>query len=104
MTTSDFRNNPVLVGALKALLIGDNGTPSVLAQAIVAVQNEKPAPNVPEGHPEIASVRRLSRITGYEESLELLLSCAEPLPPPVVEEPATFNVDPEKFKQLYPDK
>ena len=99
MTTSEFRENPVLVGALKALLIGDNGTPSVLAQAIVAVQNEKPPPTIIEGHPEIASVRRLSRIAGYEESLELLLSCAEPLPPPVVEEPATFGVDPAQFKQ-----
>ncbi len=94
MTIQDFRSNPVLVGALKSLLISDNGQPSVLAQAIVAVQNEKPEPNVGESLPEIASVRRLSRITGYEESLELLLSCSEPLPPPIVEEEPTFGVEP----------
>ncbi len=98
MTVNDFRSNPVLVGALKALLNGDNGTPSVLAQAIVAVQNEKPLSNVNEGQPEIASVRRLSRIAGYEESLELLLSCAEPMPVPQEEETATFGVNPEEFK------
>jgi hypothetical protein len=104
MTTVQFRENPVKVGALKALLIGENDQPSILAEAIIAVQNERPSPKVPEHSPEIVSVRRLDNISGFDESLELLLSCAEPLPPPVVEERATFNVDPEKFKQLYPDK
>ncbi len=92
MTTEEFRSNPVLVGGLKALLISDNGQPSVLAQAIVAVQNEKPPPTVAEGFPEIASVRRLSRIAGFDESLELLLSCSEPLPRIEEEPPATFGV------------
>ncbi len=99
MTVVDFRSNPVLVGALKALLISDNGQASVLAQAVVAVQNEKPAPNVPEGSPDIASTRRLSRIAGYEESLELLLSCAEPMPVQVEEERPTFGVNPADFQQ-----
>ena len=98
MTVSVFRSNPVLVGALKALLNGDNGTPSVLAQAIVAVQNEKPSSNVDESSAEIVSVRRSSRIAGYEESLELLLSCAEPMPVPQAEEEATFGIDKEQFK------
>jgi hypothetical protein len=98
MTINSFRSNPVLVGELKALLSGDNGTPSVLAQAIVAVQNEKPSSNVDESSAEIVSVRRSSRIAGYEESLELLLSCAEPLPTPEPEEEPTFGIDPEKFK------
>jgi len=98
VTTFEFRSNPILVGALKALLNGDNGTPSVLAQAIVAVQNEKPQYNVREEHAEIVSVRRLSRIAGYEESLELLLSCAEPMPVPQEEEEPTFGVKIEDFK------
>lgn len=98
MTTNEFRSNPVLVGALKSLLTGDNGTPSVLAQAIVAVQNEKPSPDVHEDSPEIVSVRRSSRIAGYEESLELLLLCAEPLPQPVEEEPALFGVNPKEHQ------
>jgi hypothetical protein len=63
----------------------------------VAVQNEKPVSSIGEGHPEIASVRRLSRIAGYEESLELLLSCAEPMPAPEEEEEATFGVNPAEF-------
>ena len=87
------------VAALKALLIGQDGQPSVLAEAIVAVQNERPSPKVTEHSTEIVSVRRLDRIAGFDESLELLLSCAEPLPPPVVEEPATFGVRVEDYKQ-----
>ncbi len=92
MTTIEFRENAVLVGAMKALLISSEGQPSVLAQAIVAVQNEKPTYIVRDGDEEIVSVRRLSRIAGFDESLELLLSCSEPLSPPLVEEPATFGV------------
>ena len=91
MIVEEFRSNPVLVGALKALLIGQDGQPSVLAQAIVAVQNERPSPRVAEHSTEIVSIRRLDRIAGFDESLELLLSCSEPLPPPIVEEPATFG-------------
>ncbi len=92
MTVSEFRENAFLVGAMKTLLVGENGQPSILAQAIVAVQTEKPAPTITEGDPEIASVRRLSRIAGFDESLELLLSCSEPLPRIEEEEPATFGV------------
>ncbi len=86
------------VGALKAMLLPTADGPSILAEAIVAVQNEKPPPTVAEGFPEIASVRRLSRIAGFDESLELLLSCSEPLPPPLIEEPATFGIEPEPQK------
>ncbi len=98
MTTEDFRGNPLKVGALKAMLLPTADGPSILAEAIVAVQNEKPPPTVAEGFPEIASVRRLSRIAGYDESLELLLSCSEPLPQPIVEEVATFGVPEEPPK------
>lgn len=97
MTVGDFRENAVLVGAMKALLIGSDGQPSVLAQAIVAVQNERPSPKVAEHSTEIVSIRRLDRIAGFDESLELLLSCSEPLSPPPVEEEATFGViEPQK--------
>jgi hypothetical protein len=99
VTTNDFRENPILVGALKALLNGENGQPSVLAQAIVAVQNERPSPRVAEHSTEIVSIRRLDRIAGFDESLELLLSCAEPIPVVVEEAQATFGVDPSQFIQ-----
>ncbi len=99
MTTTDFRENPILVGALKALLNGENGQPSVLAQALVAVQNERPSPRVSEQSNEIVSIRRLDRIAGFDESLELLLSCAEPIPTQVEEAPALFGVDPSQYQQ-----
>lgn len=99
MTVSEFRSNSILVGALKELLTSNgDGNPSVLARAIVAVQNEKPSSIVDESSPEIVSVRRSSRIAGFEESLELLLSCAEPMPVPPEEEEATFGVNKEQFK------
>ena len=83
---------------MRELVKGDGQNPTVLAQAIVAVQNEKPGGNVKDGDKKIVSVRRLSKIEQHEETLNLLLSCAEPLPPPVVEERATFGVNPEDFK------
>ena len=99
MTVHDFRSNGVLVGALKELLKSNgDGNPSVLARAIVAVQNEKPSSIVDESSPEIVSVRRSSRIAGFEESLDLLLSCAEPLPAQAPEEVATFGVNPADFQ------
>ncbi len=80
------------VGALKAMLLPTADGPSILAEAIVAVQNERPSPKVSEHSTEIVSIRRLDRIAGFDESLELLLSCSEPLAPPPVEEEATFGV------------
>lgn len=98
MTVAEFRSNPVLVTELKKLLTSNgDGNPSVLARAIVAVQNEKPSNIVEESSPEIVSVRRSSRIAGFDESLELLLSCSEPMPEPPTDEVATFGVDPSQF-------
>lgn len=94
MNVTDFRSNPILVAALKELLVSNgDGNPSVLARAIVAVQNERPSPRVDESSPEIVSVRRSSKIEGFDESLELLLSCAEPMPEPPQDEEATFGIE-----------
>ena len=98
MTIEEFRSNPVLVGAMRELVKGDGQNPTVLAQAIVAVQNEKPTQDAKDGDSEIVSVRRLSRIAQHDEVINLFLSLSEPLPPPVVEERATFGVNPEDFK------
>lgn len=76
-----------------------DGNPSVLAQAIVAIQNERPMFDAKDSDPELVSVRRLSRIAQHDEVINLLLSCAEPLPPQVEEEPPTFGVDKEQFNQ-----
>src|SRR5437762_11955642 len=99
MNVYEFRSNPVLVGAMRNLLRGDGVTPTVLAQAIVAVQGEKPTQDAGEREPEIVSVRRLSKIAQHEEVITLLLSCAEPLPEPEVEEEPTFGIDPRKFQE-----
>lgn len=98
MTVDEFRSNPVLVGALRTILKGDGTNPTVLAQAIVAVQNEKPTQDARDTDSEIVSVRRLSRIAQHDEVISLLLSCAEPMPQQTEEEPALFGVDPSKFQ------
>jgi len=94
----EFRSNPVLVGAMRELIKGDGSAPTVLAQAIVAVQNEKPLGDAADGDPEIASVRRLSRIAQHDEVISLLLSCGEPMPIPTEEEEPTFGVRKEDFQ------
>lgn len=98
MTVEEFRSNPVLVGAMRDLVKGDGTTPTVLAQAIVAVQSEKPSQDARDGDSEIVSVRRLSRIAQHDAVINLLLSCAEPMPSETDEEPALFGVDPSKFQ------
>lgn len=92
-----FRSNPVLVGAMRELLRGDGAQPTVLAQAIVAVQNEKPTVDAMDDAPEIVSVRRLSRIAQHDDVITLLLSCGEPLPIQEPEEEATFGVKKSDF-------
>jgi hypothetical protein len=98
MTIEEIRSNPVLVGAFRELLKGDGITPTVLAQVIVAVQSEKPNQDAKDGDSEIVSVRRLSRIAQHDEVINLLLSCAEPMPTAPQEEPATFGVNPSEYQ------
>lgn len=99
ISVEEFRSNPVLVGAMRELIKGDGTNPTVLANAIVAVQNEVPIVDAKDGDSEIVSVRRLSKISQHAEVINLLLSLAEPWPTTPQEEPALFGVDPEKFKQ-----
>ena len=98
MTIEIFRSNPVLVGAMRELIKGDGQNPTVLAQLIVAVQNERPIGDAKDGDSEIVSVRRLSRIAQHDEVINLILSGAEPWPTAPQEEAPTFGVDPKQFQ------
>lgn len=89
----------MLVGAMRDLIKGDGTNPTVLAQAIVAVQAEKPTQDARDGDSEIVSVRRLSRIAQHDEVINLLLSCAEPMPTAPQEEPALFGVNPSEYQK-----
>lgn len=82
---------------MAALIRGENGMPTVLARAIVAVQNEKPIMDVGDGADALASVRMLSRAAERQDTISDLLSLAEPLLPEQEELPATFGVRPEDF-------
>lgn len=98
MTVEEFRSNPILVAAMRDLLRGDGITPTVLAQAVVAIQGAKPTEDAKDRDPEIVSVRKLSKIAQHDEVINLLLSCAEPMPAETDEGPALFGVDPSKFQ------
>ncbi len=89
-----------MVGEMRELLQGDGLTPTVLAQVIVAVQNEKPTQDAADADNELVSVRRLSRIAQHEEVITLLLSCAEPMPEPQVDEEPTFGVRKQDFQPV----
>lgn len=75
MSSDQFREIAENVVALRELLQNP-----VLAQAIVVLQDEQPKGDT-EGD-FIASVRKLSRISGWSDCIATLLELAEPLPPP----------------------
>jgi hypothetical protein len=70
----------------------------VLAQAIVAVQNELILRDASDTDMREVSVRLLSRAVGRTDALSDLLSCAEPMPPPQQDEEPTFGVRKQDFQ------
>ena len=98
MTLFEFRSNPMKISAFAEILRGDGTSPTILAEAIVAVQNERVLRDAKHEDMLEVSARLLSQAVGRIDAITDLLSCAEPLPPPVVEEPATFGVNPADFQ------
>jgi hypothetical protein len=98
LTLDQFRSNPVLVGAMRELIHGDGSNPTVLAQAIVAIQAEGLTVDARDHEPELVSVRRLSRMTERQVVISDLLSCADPMPPPQQDEEPTFGVRKQDFQ------
>ena len=88
MTELEFRSAPARVGRIRELL-----NDPTLAQAIVCVRDAELPDDVPDHSDPVASVRALSRKSGWHGALNMLLSLAEPLPPPGVEEVASFGVN-----------
>lgn len=74
------------VAAFRTLLNDPN-----LADAIVVLRDESPIVDAIDNADPVASVRLLSRNFGHNQAIEILLSLAEPLPPPPQEEVATFG-------------
>ncbi len=97
MTLEQFRSNPDLVANMRSLIGATGDAPTVLAQAIVAVQNERLILDARDNDDEIVSVRLLSRVAERQEVISDLLSCAEPWPVQQEESPPTFGVDPSQF-------
>lgn len=74
-----FRSNPIFVGTMAQLIKGDGSGPTVLAQLIVALQNNLPANDTSPNADPIESVRLLSRIAERQQVISEILSTAEPL-------------------------
>lgn len=97
MTELEFRAAPARVGRLRELL-----NDPILAQAIVCVKDAESPDDVPDHSDPVASVRTLSRKSGWHGALNMLLALAEPLPPePITEEP-NYGVDLRQFPQAQP--
>ncbi len=102
MTLREFRSNPVLVAAMRELIGVSGQEPTVLAQAIVAVQSDRLILDAKDDQPDIVSVRLLSRAAERQDVISDLLSCAEPLPIEQQEEKPTFGINPAEFQQELP--
>lgn len=99
MTLEQFRRNPELVAEMRALIGAPGQPPTVLAQAIVAVQSAKLILDAKDDAGEIVSVRLLSRAAERQDVISDLLSCAEPMPVEQEEESPTFGVDLDLFPE-----
>jgi hypothetical protein len=93
MLALDFRRSPERVAAFRELLQNP-----IFADAIVVLKDEKPSAAVPSGTDAYERAAALGRIEQHENSINLLLSLAEPLPPELPEEQATFGVDLSQFQ------
>jgi hypothetical protein len=83
---------------MRELIHGDGSAPTVLAQAIVAVQNELILRDASDTDMREVSVRLLSRAVGRTDALSDLLSCAELMKPPQQDEEPTFGVRKQDFQ------
>jgi hypothetical protein len=78
VTTTQFRQNSVYTGALRNAL--DDAVVVLALQTLLAAN---PPIDPDPGDPEIASVRALSQMVGYNEFYRQLRLLAEPLQEPV---------------------
>jgi hypothetical protein len=93
MLAIDFRRSPERVAAFRDLLQNP-----IFAEAIVVLKDEKPSAAVPPGADAYERSAALGRIEQHENSVNLLLSLAESLPPEPTEELPNFGVDLSQFK------
>lgn len=98
MRADQFRSNPQYVGRMRELL-----SDPTLAAAIVCVKDESRLDDAPHSADPVESVRRLSWLCGYDQAINLLLSLAQPLSPPLPDEQATFGVDTSQFNFVPPE-
>lgn len=92
MTTDRFRASAERVGRMKELL-----SDPVLALAIVCLRDSELPEDVTDHSDPVASVRVLSRKSGWHGAITELLSLAEPLPLQQANEEATYGVDKRQF-------
>lgn len=92
MTEDSFRSSAERVGKLRELL-----QDPVLAAAVVCLRDMRPSGDTADHAEPVASVRLLSRQSGYDSCIDLFLTLAEPLPIEKPDEQPNFGVDMSKF-------
>lgn len=94
MLAGQFRSSSERVARMREIL-----SDPVFASAIVTLKDEAMIEDVGNNSPDIASVRRLSWLSGYNNAISALIELSEPLPVQPEEEVPTWGIDPEKLKQ-----
>ncbi len=88
MTEADFRSNTGLIDYMRSRF-----SEAEMQSALIVLKDSAPVADALDSDPEIVSVRRLSRIDGYNECLLRLFALATPLPPPPVQLEETWGTD-----------
>ncbi len=92
MLAETFRADPGRTGRLKDLL-----NDPTMALALVVLKDEAQVSDVPMLSDPTASVRHLSKLSGSNDTINLLLSLAEPLPVETPEPEPTWGINKEEF-------
>lgn len=94
MTSDQFRASSERVIAWRELL----NTHPIVAEVLVCLKDSKPETGVPFGTDALDRAAALARLEQHDKDVDTLLSLAEPLEVPQVEEEPTFGVDRSQFQ------
>lgn len=94
MLAENFRSSTERVARIREIL-----SDPIMAAAIVTLKDEAVIEDVGDNSPDIASVRRLSWLSGYNNCIDLLMSLSNPLPAPPQEEVPSWGVPKDQLQE-----
>lgn len=86
MTESDFRSNPAFVDRMREIF-----SDPVYQAFLIMLKDSAPIFDALDADPEIVSVRRLSKLAGYDECMSRHFAASLPLQKPPAQIPETWE-------------